>query len=36
MIIDKEFRCVAHHDDELCELNNEIGPGLFKLNLSKD
>ena len=36
MIIDREFRCVAHHDDELAELNNEIGPGLFKLNLSKD
>ena len=36
MIIDKECRCVAHHDDELAELHNEVGPGLFKLNLTKE
>ena len=36
MIIDKECRCVAHHDDELAELHNEVGPALFKLNLTKE
>ena len=28
MIIDREFRCVAHHDDALAELHNEVGPEL--------
>ena len=36
MIIDRECRCVAHHDDALAELHNEVGPALFKLKLSKD
>ena len=32
MIIDKECRCVAHHDDELIELFDKVSPK-FVLNL---
>ena len=32
MIIDKEPRCVNHHDDELIDIYKEVAP-TFRLNL---